>query len=90
MNEAPTLVATTWMESEAAVIKSLLESYSIPCHLSSEIPGGLNPLTVDRLGRIRIYVPAPLADEARRILTEHRRIHPYLRLIEPRGPAEST
>ena len=90
MTKGPMLVATTWMDSEAAVSKSLLESYSIPCHMSSEIPHGLNPLTIDRLGEIRIYVPSPLADEARRILTEHRRIHPHLRLIEPQGPAETS
>ena len=79
---APTIVAVTWMDSEATVIKSLLESYEIPCHYSSEIPHALYPLTVDGLGEIKIYVPSTLADEARRILSEHRRMYAHLRLIE--------
>jgi hypothetical protein len=86
MYETPTIVAKTWMDSEASVIKSLLESYSIPCHYTSEIPHALYPLTVDGLGEIRIYVPASLAEEARRILAEHRRIYAHLRLIEPDSP----
>jgi hypothetical protein len=88
-SSAPTVVATTFMDSEASVIKRLLESYSIPCHYSSEIPHALYPITIDGLGEIRIYVPGALADEARRILSEHRRIHMHLRLIEPAGPAET-
>jgi len=89
MDEKPKIVATTWMDSEASVIKSLLESYSIPCHYTSEIPHTLYPLTVDGLGEIRIYVPAPLAEEARRILVEHRRMHAHLRLIDPAAPGNS-
>jgi len=77
------------MDSEASVIKSLLESYGIPCHAASEIPHSLYPLTVDGLGEIRVYVPAPLAHEALRILSEHRRVHPHLRLIEPEEGVET-
>jgi len=87
---APTIIATTWMDSEASVIKSLLESYSIPCHYSSEIPHALYPITVDGLGEIRIYVPAGLAADARRILSEHRRINVHLRLIEPIESGEAS
>ena len=81
-NRTPALIAKTWMDSEASVIKSLLESYDIPCHHSSEILHILYPLTIDGLGEIRIYVPAPLAEEAKRILAEHRRIYANLRLVD--------
>jgi hypothetical protein len=79
----PAVVATTWMRSEASVIKSLLESYHIPCHFASDLPHEIYPMNIDGIGQIRIYVPATVADEARRILAEHRRIHAHLRLIDP-------
>ncbi len=80
-NEAPVVVATTWMTTEASVIKSLLEGYNIPCHLSSELPRQLVPVHAEAGTAIRIYVPAILADEARRILAEHRRQR-HLHLVE--------
>lgn len=79
--EAPVVVATTWMATEASVIKSLLEGYNIPCHYSSVLPQQVNPLSVGRLAEIRIYVPAALEQEARRILEEHRR-NGHLHLVE--------
>jgi hypothetical protein len=79
---APVIVARTWTDAEAAVIKSLLESYDIPCHYSSEIPHRIYPVSVDGLGEIRIFVPAPLMEEATRILEEHRRRQAPLRLVE--------
>jgi len=78
----PIVIARAWADSEASVIKSLLESYSIPCHYSSELPNRLYSLPQDGLGPIRILVPAPLAQEARRILDEHRRHQANLRLVE--------
>lgn len=78
----PVVVARAWGDSEASVIKSLLESYSIPCHYSSELPSRLYPVSSEHLGQIRIYVPAPLANEARRILDDHRRREAPLRLVE--------
>ncbi len=79
---APVIVATTWTNSEASVIKSLLEGYSIPCHIASELPQRIYPVSAEGLAEIRIYVPAPLADEARQVLKEHRRRRPHLRLVE--------
>ena len=70
---SPVVVARVWEDSEASVIKSLLESYNIPCHYSSELPVRLYPVPLQDEGRIKIYVPASLAEEARRILDEHRR-----------------
>ena len=77
----PVIVAETWMESEASVIKSLLESYQIPCHYSNELPRSIYPFK-DVVRGIRIYVPASLADEAGRLLEEHRRLHDHLRLVD--------
>ena len=79
---APVVVARAWREGEASVIKSLLESYHIPCHYSSELPVRLYPVSSEDEGWIRIYVPASLAKEARRVLDEHRRHHASLRLVE--------
>jgi len=78
----PVVVARAWADGEASVIKSLLESYSIPCHYSSELPSRLYSVSTDGLGQIRIFVPASLAQEAKRILDEHRRSQANLRLVE--------
>jgi hypothetical protein len=78
----PVVVARAWTESEAAIIKSLLESYSIPCHFSSELPHRLYPLSAEGLGQIRIFVPAQLSAEASQILDEHRRSQANLHLVD--------
>ena len=78
----PVIIARAWADGEASVIKSLLESYSIPCHYSSELPGRFYSVATDGLGQIRIFVPASLAQEARRILDEHRRHQANLRLVD--------
>ena len=81
---APVIVARAWTDSEASVIKSLLFSYNIPCHYSSEMPHRIYPVSVQGLAEIRIFVPAALAPEALRVLDAHRR-HAYeahLRLVE--------
>ena len=78
----PVVVARAWADGEASVIKSLLESYGIPCHYSPELPNRLYPVPAADLGQIRIYVPASLAQDARRILAEHRRDAVKLRLVD--------
>jgi hypothetical protein len=78
----PVVIARVWADSEASVIKSLLESYGIPCHYSSELPNRLYPVPAADSGRIRIFVPSSLAQDARRILAEHRREDGTLRLVE--------
>lgn len=80
--EEPVVIARAWADSEASVIKSLLESYSIPCHYSSELPNRLYPVAKEGLGPIRIFVPAALAEDARRILDEHRRNLTNLRPVD--------
>jgi hypothetical protein len=78
----PVVVAWAWAESEASVIKSLLGSYNIPCHYSSELPTRFYPVSAEGAGHIRIFVPASLAQEARTILEEHCRHGAQLRLVE--------
>ncbi len=84
----PTIVARIWTDSEASVIKSLLESYDIPCHYTSRLPHNIYPFAVEGLGEIRVYVPASLADEARRILQDHRRAYVHLRLVHGGEPED--
>ncbi|HYK87514.1 MAG TPA: DUF2007 domain-containing protein [Acidobacteriota bacterium] len=83
---APVIVARAWTDSEASVIKSLLESYSIPCHYASELPHRIYPVSVEGLGEIRIFVPAAFAKEASQILKDHRRRRARLRLVENDEP----
>ncbi len=82
---APVVVARTSTESEAAVIKSLLESYNIGCHYSAKLPHRIYPLSGEGLTDIRVYVPAAMAEEARRILAEYRRREAPLRLVDQDG-----
>ncbi len=82
MNRSPVIVARAWTDSEASVIKSLLEGYNIPCHYASELPHRIYPVSVEGLGEIRIFVPAALAEEASRILRDHRRRKAPLRLVD--------
>ena len=80
--DEPVIVARAWTDSEAAVIKSLFESYNIPCHYSSELPHRIYPLSVDSMAQIRIYVPAALESDALRVLADHRRRDASLRLVD--------
>jgi hypothetical protein len=82
----PVVVAWAWVESEASVIKSLLGSYGIRCHYSSEFPTRFYPVASEKTGHIRIFVPGPLAQEARAILEEHRRHGAPLQLVEDDAP----
>jgi len=80
--KAPIIIARAWADSEASVIKSLLQSYDIPCHYSSEMPHRIYPLSTHGLAEIRIYVPASLAEEAKGVLEAHRRRRAHLHLVE--------
>ena len=67
----PVVIARVWTEGEASVIKSLLEAYEIPSHYTSELPTRIYPVAVEDAPRIRIFVPAALAQEARELLNEY-------------------
>jgi hypothetical protein len=78
----PVVIARVWADSEASVIKSLLGSYNIPCHYSSELPNRFYPVRAEGLGPIQLFVPAALKQEAVRILEEHRRHGAPIHLAE--------
>ena len=67
----PVVVARVWAESEASVIKSMLEAYGIPSHYTSELPTRIYPVSAGGVAQIRIFVPAALAGEARDLLEEN-------------------
>ena len=55
-------------EVEAQVIKSLLESYGIPCLLSSDAAASVHMIAVSRMGEVRVMVHSSLAEQARRLI----------------------
>jgi len=65
------VILRTWNDTEAELIRGLLESYGIPCVVISDITHSVYPLTVDGLGEIRLSVPLTAVEEAERILAEH-------------------
>ena len=50
--------------------KSKLEAMGIPALLKYEAAGPVFGITVDGLGRVRVLVPAELADQARGLLDD--------------------
>jgi hypothetical protein len=67
-----TVIARVYTDSEANVVRSLLESYGIPVSVASDLAHTVYPITVDGLGEIRISVPDDLREEALHILRTHR------------------
>ncbi len=57
-------------ELEAQVIKSLLESYEIPCLLKSHAAGSVHTFAVDGMGEVRIMVLKSQAEEAEKLIGE--------------------
>jgi hypothetical protein len=64
----PVVVARVWAESEASVIKNMLEAYGIPSHYTSELPSRIYPVSAEGVAQIRIFVPKALAEEAIELL----------------------
>ena len=56
-------------QPEAEIIKGRLETEGIPVMLRYESVGLVYGLTTDGLGQVKIQVPSPLAQEAKKILT---------------------
>jgi hypothetical protein len=78
----PVVIARVWAETEAFVIKSLLESYNIPSHFTAELPTRIYPISADGVAQIRIFVAAEHEQEALAILEDHRRHRTQLDLVE--------
>ena len=55
-------------EMEALVIKSLLESYDIPCLLRSNAAPSVHMFTIDGMGEVRVMVMESLADKAGKLI----------------------
>ena len=72
----PAFLLSIWNDSEAEIIRELLASHGIGCSVSSQVPHSVMPLTVDGLGEIRIHVPAPLLEEARRVVAAYSEMSP--------------
>jgi hypothetical protein len=68
------VIARVWNDSEANLLRSLLESYGINVSVSSDLTHSVYPLTVDGLGEIRISVPEAQRSEAIGIIEAHRTV----------------
>ena len=55
-------------EMEAKVIKSLLESYDIPCFLKSHAAPSVHLFTVDGMGEFKVMVLESMAEDAKRLI----------------------
>jgi len=55
-------------EMEAQVIKSLLESYDIPCFMKSNAAPSVHTFTMDGMGEVRIMVLESMAARARGLI----------------------
>lgn len=53
---------------EAQVIKSLLESFGIPCFLKSNAAPSVHVLTMDGMGEVKIMVLESLAKKAKELI----------------------
>ena len=53
---------------EAQVIRSLLESYEIPCLLQSHAAPSVHVFTIDGMGEVKVLVPEELAEKAKKLI----------------------
>ena len=68
----PVVIFSTSSDIEASVVMALLDSHGIQSFRASGHTQAILPMAVNALGPIRIAVPEPTADEARRIIESHR------------------
>ena len=57
-------------DMEAQVIKSLLESYGIPCFLKSKAAPSVHAFVVDGMGEVKVMVGERVAEKAKRLIGE--------------------
>ena len=55
-------------DMQAQVIKSLLESYGIPCLLKSHAAHSVHVFTVDGMGEVKIMVWESMVEKAKRLI----------------------
>jgi hypothetical protein len=69
-NESLTKVYESQGMFAAEVAKAKLEANGIPAMLKYESVGQVIGITIDGLGRVEVYVPADLAEDALELLDE--------------------
>ena len=65
-------VFRTYSAIEASVVRGLLEAHGIPSIASSGPAPSVFPFHAEGLGEVRVAAPPDAADEARRLIDEHR------------------
>ena len=66
------VIFRTHSDVEASIVRGLLEANGVMSIASSSVPHSVFPLTVNGLGEVRLSVRADEADDARRIIEDHR------------------
>ncbi len=66
------VIFRTHSDVEASIVRSLLDAHGIRAIASSQVPHSVLPLTINGLGEVRLSVLASDADEAVRIIEDHR------------------
>jgi hypothetical protein len=71
-NEKLVELVVTQSETEANIIKSLLEASQIECVLVTQVPHNLYPFTINGLASIKIKVLDSNLEAAQSLLREHK------------------
>jgi ribonuclease-3 len=66
------VIFRTQSDVEASIVRALLEANGVMSMVTSTVPHSVFPLTVNGLGEVRISVRADQAEEASRIIDDHR------------------
>ena len=70
LEDNPAVLTTVYGDSEALVIRSLLESRGISCIFRTHVAHSVHPFTVDGAGMVTILVSQDDLNEALRLLEE--------------------
>lgn len=65
------VLMTTQSETEANIVKSLLEESGIHCALLTQVPHNIYPFTVNGLAAIKIKVLESQLEDAKEVLRDH-------------------
>jgi len=66
-------LSKVWGPVEAEVIKTMLESYGIPCLMRGQVVQSILPYSVDGMGQIKILVPKKDLANAKKLI-EHDKV----------------
>ena len=74
-NEKPLVsVFECWDDNEANIVVSVLRDGGIVSQANSEVSHDVIPVVTGRLGKVEVLVAEEHADEARRVIEEHKRL----------------